>query len=140
MTRGAATPVDDLSFVYFESVVIVGREAGRCPHRTIDVKGGVADATDQVVVIVAYAVFVARRRSARLDPPDDPFVDEDAERVVDGLARDRPEGRSHIVGELISGGVPANRYRSENGEALRRDLQSMLTQHCVWFGAHGYDS
>ena len=46
---------------------------------------------DDVVVVVADPVLVASCRARRLDPADQVLVDQDAERVIDRLPRDRAE-------------------------------------------------
>ena len=97
--RRAVPPVDDLGFVDLETVVVVGGEAGHRSDSAVDVEHDAAASADQVVVIVAHSIFVAGSGSGRLDPADEVLVDEDAERVVDRLARDRPDDRPDVVGE-----------------------------------------
>ena len=90
-TGRAAAPVDDFGFVDFESVVVVGGEAGHLANSAVDVEHRAAAPADQVVVVVADPVLVASCRASRLDPADQVLVDQDAERVIDRLPRDRAE-------------------------------------------------
>ena len=87
---GAVAPVDDLGFVDDEPVVIGGLQARPVPHRAVDVDGDAAAAADEVVVVVVDPVLVASRRARRLDAPDESLLGQDAEGVVDRLARDGP--------------------------------------------------
>ena len=43
-----------------------------------------------MVVVVADTIFETRRRSGRLNPPDQTLGGEEPERVVNGLERDGP--------------------------------------------------
>ena len=55
-----ATPVDDLGLVYLVTLAVHRRETGRESDCAVHVDGAAADATDQMVVVVADAGLEAR--------------------------------------------------------------------------------
>ena len=136
-TSRAASPVDDFGFVNFESVIVVRGEAGDLTDGAVDVEHGATGATDEMVVVVADTVLVASCRTSWLDPPDEVLVDEDAERVVDRLARDCPELRSDLVAEFVGGGVWAVGDDSQDCQPLSGHLHSVLAQE--FFRRVGHD-
>lgn len=77
-------------------------------------------------MVVADAVLVASRRTGGLNAPQQAFVDQDAECVVDRLARDGADIVSGGLGDIVSGAVGAFRHGLEYGQPLRRHLHTML--------------
>ena len=100
-----SSPIGDLGFVDLVALVVGGREAGGGADRAVDVDHTAADATDQMVVVVADAIFETSRRPGGLNAPDEAFGDQEAEGVVDRLERDRadlgPDDLSHAVGRNV---------------------------------------
>jgi len=90
-----------------------------------------------MVVVVADATFEPRRGSRRLNPPDEPFRDEDAERVVHGLEGDRADLAPDDLGHGVGRDMRLTRDRPHHREPLRRDLNPALTQKIGWIGDHG---
>jgi len=80
-------PVDDFCLVDCEPVVVGWIQTGRRANGAINIHGQSATAANDVVMIVANPVFVASGRTRRLDAPDQSLVGQDAQGVVDGLAR-----------------------------------------------------
>ena len=97
-------------------------------HRTVDVDGDAAAATDEVVVVVVHPILEAGRRSRRLDTPDETRLGQDAERVVYRLARDGAELGPHGLLDLVRRGVRPARDRAQDGQALSRHLKTMLAE------------
>ena len=131
-----APPVGDFGFFDLVALVVGRRETGRGTDRAVDVDDATADPADQVVVVVADAIFVARRRAGRLDAADQAFGDEQGERVVDGLQRDRADLETGDLGHAIGGGVGLARHRPQDRQALRRDLDAVFTEECGRVGNH----
>ena len=100
-----AAPVGDLGLVDLVAPVVDRRETRRGADRAVDVDHAAADSTDQMVVVVADPILEARRRSGGLNAPDQPLGDQQAERVVHRLQRDRadlgPDGLGHAVGRDV---------------------------------------
>lgn len=100
-TMGSA-PVDDLGLVDLETVIDVHGEAGHCPDGAVDVEGAATDSTDEVVMVVIDSVLEPCRRPCRLDAAHEVLVDQDPERVVHRLARDRAENGPRLIGEFVA--------------------------------------
>jgi hypothetical protein len=81
-----------------------------------------------MVVVVAHAIFESSGRPGRLDAPDEALGDEDAERVVHRLERDRADLRAGDRGHLVGGDVRLPRDGPQNGQPLGRHLNSVLTK------------
>jgi hypothetical protein len=133
---GAAAPVDHLSFIDLVSRVVGGRQARRGTDRAVDVDHAAARTADQVVVVVADPVLMARRRPGRLDAPDQALFDQDAEDVVHRLAGDDADLSPYDPGDGVRRDVRSTRHRRQNGQALRRDLNAMLAQQALCIARH----
>ena len=133
-TGRASTPIDDFGFVNFESVGIVGGEAGHLANSAVDVEHHPADPADQVVVVVADPTLVATCRARRLDAANQVLVDQNAERVIDRLPRDGAELGAHDVAQLVGCGMWVLRNDAHDRESLSGDLDAVLAQEfCCWF-------
>ena len=122
---GAAAPVDDLGLVDLVARVVGGGEARRLADRAVDVDHPAARAADEVVVVVADAVLVARRRPRRLDAPQQSLVGERAEHVVHRLARDGADLGADDPVDLVGGAVRALGHRPQHGQPLRGHLHAV---------------
>lgn len=69
----AQAPVDDFGFVDLKAVMGLSLEAGGVANCAANVFGVPAGAADEVMMIVADAIFVARCGICRLDTADDAF-------------------------------------------------------------------
>lgn len=125
-------PVNNLGFVDFESVVVVGSQTRHFAGRTVDVEHHPAAPADEVMVVVTDAVLVASCRASGLDPANQVLVDEDAERVIDRLAGDGAELGAHFVAQLVGRGVWTFCHDAHDREPLSSDLDAVLAQelHC----------
>ena len=125
-TGGAAAPVDDLGLVDLVPRVVGRGQARRGTDGAVDVDHAAAGATDQMVVVVADPILVARRRPGGLDAPEQTHVGQHADGVVHRAARDGadvgPDDLDHVVG----GEVGPARHRPQHGQALRGDLETLL--------------
>ena len=104
-TGRAEAPEDDLCLVDREPVIAARVQAWTAAHRTVDVDREATRATDEVVVVVVDPIFVSGRRPRRLDAPDETLVGQRPERVVHGLARDRPDVGPHAFLDVVGGDV-----------------------------------
>ena len=82
-------------------------------------------------MVVADPVLVARRRPGGLDAPEEALVGEDAERVVDGLARDGADLGPHDLVDVVGGAVRPVGHRPQHGQPLGRDLQAVLAEERI---------
>jgi hypothetical protein len=88
------------------------------------------------MVVVADPILEARGRAGGLDAPDQPFGDENGEGIVDGLERDRPDLRSHDVGDGVSRDVRLSGNGSKDRQPLRGDLNAALPEKICRIGRH----
>ena len=109
-------------------MVVVRLQAGSAADRAADVFGLTAGATDKMMVVVAHAVFVARRRIRGLDAADDAFFREDVQDVIDRLTRDRADLLAGALGDGIGGRMRMAGDRAQHRQALRRDRQLVLAK------------
>ena len=128
LTGWAGAPVDHFGLVDLEAMVRMGLEAGGFTDGATDVFGLAAGTADEVVMIVADAVFVARRGIRRLDAADDALVREDIQDIIDRLPGNRAQLATHALREVIRGGVGMAGDRAEDGQPLRCDGQVVLAK------------
>ena len=131
-----APPVCDLGLVDLVAATVVRREARRCADRAIDVDHAAAVSTDQVMVVVADAIFEASRRPGGLDSPDKPFGDQQGQTVVDRLQRDGPDLGPDGLGHGVGRDVRLTRNRPQHRQALGRHLDATFTEQGRRFGRH----
>ena len=132
-------PIGDLGFVDLVTTIVDGRETRRGADRAVDVHHAAADATNQMVMVVADSILEASRRPGGLDAPDESLGDQQAQGVVHRLERDRPDpgpdGLSHALGR----DVRLAGDREQIGQALSGDLNAVLTKElrriCDHFGS-----
>lgn len=124
----AEAPVDHFGFVDLEAVVVMRLEARGAADGAADVLGLTAGAADEVMMVVADAVFVTRRGVGWLDAPDDAFVREDVQDVVDRLAGNRAQQGARTDGDFVGGGVRMMRDGPQHRQTLRRDGQVVLAK------------
>ena len=124
----AIAPVDDLSFVNREAVIVDGFETGPIPHRAVHIGHQATAATNDVVMVVVNPTLVTSSRSRWLNTSDYAPVGQQTERVEHRLTRDRPDAAAHILDDLIGSAVRTGRYRRQHSQALGCDLQPMLSQ------------
>jgi len=124
----AGAPVDHFGFIDFEAVMRVGGEAGGFADGATDVFGLAAGAADEVVMVVADAVFEAGGGVGGLDATEDTFIREHVQDVVDGLTGDGAELGPDRLGELIGGRVGMSGDGAQDGDTLGRDREVMVAQ------------
>jgi hypothetical protein len=98
----AATPINDFSFIDLEIVVVVCSKTGNFTNGAVDVEHDSALSTDQVMVIVANSILIARSGSWRLYSPQQLFVHEYTECVVDRLSGNGTNVSPNVFAQLIS--------------------------------------
>src|SRR5690606_16672852 len=101
----------DLRLVDLESGVLGGGEAWGLADGAVDVEQSATPPADQVVVVVADAILVARRRAGRLDAAQQTLLGKDGDGVVHGPARDRADLAADDLDHLVGGDVRAGRDR-----------------------------
>ena len=136
LALGTPSPVDHFGFINLVAEVVGRRETRSESDCAVHILHASTDATDQVMVIVIDSTFVERGRSDRLNSPDKALVNQHAESVVHGLARDgadiNPGGFGHTVGRdvRLSGHGPQHR------QALGRRLDAVLAKEVNWARSH----
>jgi hypothetical protein len=80
------------------------------------------------MVVVIDSILVAGRRTDRLNSPDEAIVDEHAEGVVDGLARDGSDVDAGGLGHALGRDVGTTRHRAQDGQALSCHVDTALTK------------
>jgi hypothetical protein len=122
------TPIGNFGLVDLEAIQIRCFETRSISHCAIDIDDVAAFATDEVVVIVSDAVLVQRGRADRLNAANETFVDEQAERVVDRLTRDRSDVGLGGLRDVFRGAMRTVSDGTKNGETLRGDVESVALQ------------
>lgn len=135
-TIGATTPIDDFRFVD-----LVPHVVGRCEARhrtggTVDVDHPAADATDQMVMVVADPILEARGRSRRLNAAEEAFGNQEGERVVHGLERYGADLGSDSFGHAVGCDVGLIRHDSPDRQSLGRNLNTALAKKVSWISGH----
>src|SRR5690606_888251 len=134
---GAGAPVDDFSFVDAVAGVGGGGQARGVAGGAIDVDGLAAGAADEVMVVVADAIFVKRGGTSGLDAADEALVGEKVEGVVDGLPGDDADFGADAFGDFVGGAVGPVRHGAKHGKTLGRDLDAVVAQEVGRVGNHG---
>ncbi len=124
----APPPEDDLGLVDLEARVVRSVQARCVANSAVDILDAPATATDEVMVIVTNPIFEARRRTCRLNPPNDPLVGEHVECIIDRLPRDHPYLGLDLSSHVICGGVRLSRHGTEDRNPLCGDLETVLTE------------
>ena len=103
-------------------------EAGCVADGTANVFSLPAGPADEVMMVIADAVFKAGGRVSWLYPTNDALVGEDVQDIIDRLTGDRAEFRADIHGELIGGRMGMAGDGTQDGDTLGRDREVMLAQ------------
>lgn len=123
-----ASPVDDFGFVDLIAVVFGRRETRRNPDRAIDIHDTAAGPADQMMVIVTDTIFEARRRSGRLNASHETLGDQDAQRVVHRLVRNRADVAPDGLGDPLGGDMGLSRHGLHHRQTLGGDLKTVFTK------------
>ncbi len=124
--RGTVAPINHFGFVDLKPMRVAGGEARCRTDRAIDVKNGPTSSADQVMVVVPHPVFIPGWRTRRLDSAHQMLGHQNGQRVVHGLARNRPNRRPHILSQFVGGGVRMGRHCAQGGQPLCGHLQPVL--------------
>jgi hypothetical protein len=81
-----------------------------------------------MVMIITDAIFIQSSRTGWLYPPQQAFLDEQIERVVNGLTRNRSEFRANFLGHIIRRAVWSLRHCAQNRQPLCSHLHSVISQ------------
>jgi hypothetical protein len=122
--------------VDFVPLVVDRGEAGRRTDRAVDVDDTAAQATDQMMMVVADAVLEARRRSGGLNAPEETTRDQNREGVVHGLEGDGADLGPDDVRDRVRGDVRMTGDRAQDRQALGRDLYAVLAEELGRVGGH----
>jgi hypothetical protein len=90
-----------------------------------------------MVMVVSDPALVPGRRADGLDTPDEASIDEHAERIVDGLARDGPDLGPRHLGHAVRRDVGSPGHRTKHGQALCRNREAVLAKQVSGFDGHG---
>jgi hypothetical protein len=81
-----------------------------------------------MMVVIAYAIFEASRRSGGLNAPDESFGDQNAEGVVHRLERDSADLGSDRLGHAVGCHVRLTRDGTQHSQSLGSHLNAALPQ------------
>ena len=81
-----------------------------------------------MVVVVADSILESRRRPGWLNAPEEPFGNQDAERVVYRLERDGTDLGPNGIGHAVSGDVRPTRDGPQHSQPLSRYLNTALPE------------
>jgi len=109
--------------------------AGQSP-RAIGVDRFSTGAADEVVVVITDPGLVESRRPGGLDAPDEALLDQHPEGVVHRLSRDGTDVGANVLGDGVCRAVGPTRHRSQDGQALGRDLDTMFAKEGGWIFGH----
>lgn len=90
-------------------------------------------------MVVSDPILIPGWRPGRLDAPQDAPVGQDAQRVIHRLARDGTDLGSDVLGNRVRRDVGTIRNCLQDGQALRRDLDAVLTEEFGGFVRHGFE-
>ena len=110
------------------ALVVERGEARGVPDRAVDVDHAAAESTDQMMMVVADAIFETRWRSCRLKAAEEPSVDQHGERVVDRLKRDGADLGSDHLRDRVRRDVRMTADGAEDSQPLGCDLNTALTK------------
>jgi len=128
LTRRTVPPVNDLSFIDSETVVIVGGQAGGVSDRAIDIDRGATASADQMMMIVADPPLIPGRGSSGLNSAHELFFNQHTERVVHRLPGNRTDDTAHVISHLIRGRVGPRSHRVHDGKPLSCHPHTVLSQ------------
>ncbi len=108
--------------------VVIRRQTRRLANGAGDIDGLPANATNEVMVVVANPVFVTGRRTGRLNAPNDALLHQQSERVINRLARNRADVGANAFGNHVGGGMWPGRHHPQDRQALGGDLDTMFSK------------
>lgn len=135
-TIRAASPIGDLGLVDLVALVVDRRQAGSGANGAVHVDQAAADATDQVVVVVAHAIFEACGRAGRLNASNQALGHQHAKCVVHRLKRDGTDLGAHDLGHAVRRNVGLMGDGPQNGQPLRGHLDTASSQELSRFVRH----
>lgn len=112
-------------------------ETRRVTNGTLHIDDASADPADQVVVIVADAVFEQSRGTSRLNAPDEPFVHQHTERIVNRLQGNRADLVADDFSHAVSCDVRLAGNRFQHRNALRGDVNATFAKQADGIWRHG---
>jgi hypothetical protein len=113
-TLGTPTPEGHLRLIDLVAEGVARLETRRRADHAVHVNHVAADATDEVMVIVAHTIFIASGRSHGLNSAEKVVVHQHVECVVHGLARDRAEVEAHDRSYIVCTHMGSTRHRSKD--------------------------
>lgn len=81
-----------------------------------------------MVVVISHAILVERRRSCRLDSPEQPLFNKGSQNIVDGLPGNCADFRADHLRNGVGVPVRTGLDCPENGHALGSDWDAMFAK------------
>ena len=91
-----------------------------------------------MVVVVTDPVLVEGRRPGGLDAADKALLDQQSQGVVHRLSRDGADIDANVLGDGIRRTVWPTPHRPQRGQALGRDLDTVLAKERGWIFDHDW--
>jgi hypothetical protein len=130
-------PVHDFGFVDPEARVVCSSEAWSCADGTIHIDHDSASSANEVVVVVADAVFIQGRGANRLNAPNESLLCEHPESVVDRLTRNCPDLCASHFHHAVGGDMGLFRHGTKHSKALGGDLEPVRAKNGSGIRCHG---
>jgi len=91
-----------------------------------------------MVVVISDAIFVKCRGACGLDAANQALFDQDSQRVIYGLARDRSNFATHQFSQFVGGAVRMFRDDAEHCQPLCRYLQAVSAEQLFGIRNHRF--
>lgn len=92
-----------------------------------------------MVMIVADAILETGWGTRWLNPPDEPLLGKQSQRVVHRLSRNGADLRTNFFGDVIRRRMGFARNGTQHGDSLCRDLQTMFSKKMSVITGHNQD-
>jgi hypothetical protein len=127
-TAGTQAPVNDLSLVNGEAVVIRRGQAGCLADGAVDVSDNPARPADNVMVIVTHAPLKPRRVAGRLDAANESSRGERVQGLIYRLKGDMAYAIAHPSGDCLDAEMVASPDGLEQGDTSSRHPKAGTAQ------------
>ena len=71
------------------------------------------------MVVITYSILIPRRRSRRLNPPNQAMLRQSPQSIINCLTGNRPNLRPHVFRQIIRRAMRMPRHRTQHRYPLR---------------------
>jgi hypothetical protein len=109
-------------------LAVGGRQTRGGADGTIDVNQAAADPTNQVVMIIADAIFKSGRQPRGLNAADEALGHQHAERIIDRLQRDSADFGPDELGNAVGSDMWLACHHAHDRQSLSRHLDAVFAK------------